>query len=54
MTNKKDDIKTEDIIISDKKQSKNFYTHALKELFSYLFKQKWQLIVVLILSLIHI
>ena len=28
MTNKKDDIKTEDIIISDKKQSKDFDTHA--------------------------
>ena len=48
MTNKKDDIKTEDIIISDKKQSKDFDTHALKELFSYLFKQKWQVIVVFV------
>ncbi|WP_297281024.1 ABC transporter ATP-binding protein [uncultured Anaerococcus sp.] len=47
MTDKIDDVKTEDIKISDKKQSRNFDAHALKELFSYLFKQKWQLVVVL-------
>lgn len=52
MTDKIDDVKTEDIKISDKKQSRNFDAHALKELFSYLFKQKWQLVVVLICVII--
>lgn len=48
MDNKKDDVKTEDITISDKKKSRNIDAHALKELFSYLFEQKWQLVVVFI------
>lgn len=48
MTDKVDDVKTEDIKISDKRENRNFDAHALKELFSYLFKQKWQLVVVLI------
>ncbi len=48
MDNKKDDVKTEDIKISDKKKSRNIDAHALKELFSYLFEQKWQLVVVFI------
>ena len=34
MDNKKDDVKTEDIKISDKKKSRNIDAHALKELFS--------------------
>lgn len=48
MTNKIEDVKTEEIKISENKHSRNIDIHALNELFSYLFKQKWQLIVVLI------
>lgn len=48
MTNKKDDVRTEEVQISDKKDSRNLDFHALKELFSYLFRQKWQLIVVMV------
>lgn len=47
MTDKKDGVKTEEIQISDNKHSRNVDSHAIKELFSYLFKQKWQLILVL-------
>ena len=48
MTNKKDDVKTEEIQISENKHDRSVDSRAIKELFSYLFKQKWQLVLVLI------
>lgn len=48
MTDKKDGVKTEEIKISSKKERKDLDTKALKELFSYLFDHKWQLVVVTI------
>ena len=48
MTDKKDGVKTEEIKISDKKENKNLDAKALKELFSYLFDHKWQLVIVTI------
>ena len=52
MNNKIEDVKTEDIKISDKKENNGIDNHALKELFSYLFEQKWQLILVMICVII--
>ena len=48
MSKKAEDIKAEDLAISDKKESRSFDAASVGKLFSYLLKQRWQVIVVLI------
>lgn len=48
MSKKAEDIKAEDLAISDKKESRGFDAASVGKLFSYLLKQRWQVIVVLI------
>ena len=48
MSKKAEDVKAEEIEISDSKESRGFDGKALGKLFAYIFEQKWQVIVVLI------
>lgn len=48
MSNKKAEVKTEEVKISTDKKSRNLDWASLKKLFAYLFDNKWQMVVVFI------